>query len=123
VHVTRVQRRPLAWLALCAVLCSVALPVLEAHPIGAADDAACRFVTGSSDNGGSRIATQESRQAPEHCVVCHLQRALGGAFVSDVAALTAPFQAVSCLGLGESHPLSAACAAPSSRGPPALLSI
>ena len=108
---------------LCAVLCSVSLPVLETHPMGDADDAACRLVSTSGGNGGSRLLSAESKETPEHCVVCHLQRALGGAFASDAAALTAPFQAVSCLGLGESHPLSAACAAPSSRGPPALLAI
>jgi hypothetical protein len=104
-------------------MCSLALPVLDAHPMGIADDAACRLVSASGDNGGSRIVAPGSQQTPEHCVVCHLQRALGGAFVSDVASLTSPFVAVSCLGLGESHPLAAACDAPSSRGPPVLLPI
>jgi hypothetical protein len=108
---------------LCAFLCGLALPVLEAHPMGVEDDALCRLVPSSADNGAARVGATESQQIPDHCVVCHLQRALGGAFVSNVAALTSPFQAVSCLGLGESHPLAAVCAAPSSRGPPVLLSI
>jgi hypothetical protein len=103
-------------------MCSLALPVLDAHPLGVADDAACRLESASA-SGGARMVAPESQATPEHCVVCHLQRALGGAFVSDAAALAAPFQAALCLELDESHPLAAACAAPSSRGPPVFLSI
>lgn len=92
--------------------------------MGAADDAACRLVPGWTDHGALRIAAPGSRESrPEHCVVCHLQRAISGAFVSDVAALTSPLVGLSGARLSQTSPVTAADAAPSSRGPPAVLSI
>ena len=115
----RALQRTLAWVALAACLGSVVLPGLEAHPAGAADDAACRLVVGHDGHSLPGIAAPESSvQGPDHCVVCHLQRALRGAFVSDVATLTSPIEAESFARLTWSFPSAGALAAPTSRGPP-----
>jgi len=116
-----VLRRPLAWFALAAFLCSLALPVLEAHPMGAADDAACRLPAG--DEGGAAIGAPDSEETSEHCVVCHLQRGLSGASPSNVAAFSTPFESASHAWLDHGDPVSACSASRSSRGPPVLLSI
>jgi hypothetical protein len=89
--------------------------------MGAADDAACRLEIGSNGHDAARMASPVSRDlAADHCVVCHLQRALGGAFVADSAALVSPVEGFTCAVSSQTSPVSAAVAAPSSRGPPAL---
>jgi len=115
----RRQRRPLARLALFAFLCGGMLPFYEAHPLGAADDAACWLTAGAE--GAARVGAPGSEETSEHCVVCHLQRGLSGASPSNVAALSTPFESSSSPWFDQPAPLSACCAAPSSRGPPASL--
>ena len=112
-------QRSLTWVALAACLGGVVLPVLESHPAGSADDAACRLLVDTDGHGATGIAGPESlAHAPDHCVVCHLQRALRGAFVSDVATLTSPIQAATLARMTRSDPSAGALAEPSSRGPP-----
>ena len=119
--VFRRQRRPLARLAFFAFLCGWMLPFYEAHPLGLADDAAC--LVAASENGASTVGAPGSGETSEHCLVCHLQRGLSGASPSAVVALSTPFESSSCSWLYQGDPLSAACAAPSSRGPPRFFSI
>ena len=97
------------------------LPFYEAHPLGLADDAACLVAAG--ENGASTVGAPGSGETSEHCLVCHLQRGLSGASPSAVVALSTPFESSSCSWLYQGDPLSAACAAPSSRGPPRFFSI
>jgi hypothetical protein len=108
-----------AWFALCAFLCSLALPVLDVHAIGDADDAACQVSPRSDVRIAVRVSAASSSGVPaEHCVFCHLQRALSGASIADDPALYSPCLSPSCLPFTESHPLAATYAAPTSRGPP-----
>ena len=97
------------------------LPFYEAHPLGLADDAAC--LVAPAENAASSVVAPGSEQSGEHCLVCHLQRGLSGVSPSAVAALSTPFESSSCSWLAQGDPLSAACAAPSSRGPPRFFSI
>jgi len=115
----RRQRRPLARLALFAFLCGWMLPFYEAHPLGLDDDAACVAVPGESR--ASTVGARGSGQTAEHCLVCHLQRGLSGASPSAVVALSTPLESSLRSWLDQRDPLSAAHAAPSSRGPPFLL--
>lgn len=117
----RRHRCPLARLAFFAFLCGSMLPFYEAHPLGVADDAACLVASG--DNGASRVGGPSAEDAGEHCLVCHLKRGLSGASPSAVVSLSTPFESSSCSWFDQRDPLSAANAAPSSRGPPAPLSI
>lgn len=116
--VLRRRRRSLGRLALFAFLCGWMLPLYEAHPLGALDDAACRLP--ASEAFASSVAAPEPQSNPEHCVVCHLQRGLSGASPSNATALSTPFEFSSCLRFDQRVPLSASSDAPSTRGPPAL---
>lgn len=120
---TRSQQRTLAWLALIACLSSIVLPGFEIHPAGLADDAACRLVLGSDDDLTRVAASDPSEHPADHCEVCHLQRALRGAFASETATLTLPILSASLAGLTRSVPSAAALDAPTSRGPPPFLNI
>jgi hypothetical protein len=116
-----ISRRLRTWVALGAFLCSLALPVLEVHPIGEADDAACQVVPA---NVALRIgATPRTASTPEHCIFCHLQRALGGAFASDIAAVPSPSATLLLLTVLEARRLDPTSLAPFSRGPPSLFSL
>ena len=113
--------RPYAWFALVAFLCGWTLPFLEAHPLGL-DDAACEIIAGGTRLAASELDASPSDQGPPaHCVVCHLMRAMSGAVSSDVTTAAAPFVARANRGLTHDLIPSAALAAPSSRGPPAIL--
>jgi hypothetical protein len=115
------QRRPLAWIALYAVLCGCMLPLFEAHPLGLDDDAACVISAGRGQPQATRLHALPNADEgqPAHCVVCHLMRAMSGAMSSDVAALAVPFVATARHGLTDSPPPAALSEAPASRGPPA----
>lgn len=116
--------RPLAWLALSAFLSGVALPLYDEHPLGGADDESSQLVFGATDNGTTRIGWSGPKEAqPEHCVFCHLQRAMSGAFAADVASLAKPFLNATCPVFAEGFTLTGADVAHPSRAPPAPLTI
>jgi hypothetical protein len=119
---TRSYRRVLAGFALWASLWSLALPVLEAHPLGVSDDAACQVLFSPDEHDTLGIAGPGVPGArPEHCDVCHLQRAVSGAFASDGTSIISPLAAPCRNGLTASLPVEADAAAPASRGPPVAL--
>lgn len=115
------QRRPLAWIALYAVLCGWVQPLFEAHPLGLDDDAACVISAGRGQPQATRLHALPNADEgqPAHCVVCHLMRAMSGAMSSDVAALAVPFVAMARYGLAGNPTPFPPSEAPASRGPPA----
>ena len=111
--------RPISWLALCAFILGSSLPVWDEHPLGAADDAAC-FTAAAWESVEHPHVTADST-APgqsEHCVYCHLQRAMAGAAVAHPPALFTPAPSVSILAGVESLALALAAPARPSRAPP-----
>ena len=120
----RRRRRSLGRLALFAFLCGWMLPLYEAHPLGLADDAACLIAPQQGESTATKVeAAVAGDGQPSHCYVCHLMRAMSGAVASKVARLVAPFEPSTGTFLTDSSPFAAVQAAPSSRGPPASLSI
>ena len=115
-HVNR-----LAWCALVAFLSGLAVPLYESHPIDAADDAACATGGGVGPDGVKPVmrAAVPGDHRPDHCVVCHWLRAIGGAVVQDVAALGAPATPASSQIAGSGAVLAAAYLTGASRAPPA----
>ena len=98
------------------------VPFLEAHPLGLQDDAACEILATSNDSAAPQLdAVKDTDGQPTHCVVCHLMRAMSGALSSDVTTLSAPIVAGPNCVLPADPTLAATLAAPSSRGPPAIL--
>jgi hypothetical protein len=120
----RRRRRGLARVALFAFLCGWMLPFYEAHPLGLADDSACLIAPGPGESTPTKLeAAVAGEGLPSHCYVCHLMRAMSGAVASDVARLVVPFEPSSRPSLADRSAPAAVQAAPSSRGPPASLSI
>jgi len=118
------SRRLRTWVALGAFLGSLALPVLDVHPIGDTDDAACQIVPSAQANALLRIgATGGGSSAPEHCVFCHLQRTLGGACISNLAAVPSPSASMARLPVVAGRHLNPTSLAPFSRGPPSFFSL
>src|SRR5262245_30596170 len=80
--------RSIVWLALFGFLSSTGLPLYESHGLGAADDAAC--VTTGEKSGHDVMSAPGADDAPKHCAVCHLLRAVNGSITPGIVALTAP---------------------------------
>lgn len=116
---TRRRLRSLAWVALWAFVCSLALPVAGGHPLGADDDGAC--LVGSTWGSGDAPqlgAPRADNERPGHCVFCHWLRAMSGALASDVVALAAPVSPFSSGIRATCLVPATALAAASSRAPP-----
>jgi hypothetical protein len=109
--------RSLTCLALSALLWSVALPVAETHVVGDPDAAAFEWI-GSASGGPGVESVSDVSAAPEHCVLCHWQRAVSGASLNGAAIVATP-AAVPLPGTRISPRFSApASAAHPSRAPP-----
>ena len=94
------------------------LPFAEAHPLGQ-DDAACLALTQSAP---SKVAAASGDQdQSQHCVICHLMRAMSGAVPVDVATLAVAIVASPQPVVSTDAALTVTFAQPSSRGPPAAL--
>ena len=116
--------RPFAWFALVAFLCGWMLPFFEAHPLGFDDDTACSayaLVRASARSSApDRIdSSDSSNRAPQHCLLCHLMRALNGTVTVDVARVSAPLVTASALSVADVPARSIVLSSCSSRGPPA----
>lgn len=107
-----------AWLALWIFLGGLVLPIVSpAHP--ADDDQAPSGLELYSHHPWSEIATVLPPVAPEHCAICHWERALSCASASTPVDVTGQFEAVAVR--QADTPVSAASAPvrhASSRAPP-----
>ena len=104
---------------MCAVLLGSSLPVWDEHPLGAADDVACLGTAAWQSVDYPHVGVDTTAPGrPEHCVYCHLQRAMAGAAIAHPPALFVPAPFVPALGTGESVTLTAAAPARPSRAPP-----
>lgn len=95
-------------------------PLHDTHPLGVADDAAC--FTGAAWGSVDHPHVDADPTAPgrpEHCVYCHLQRALAGASPASLVVLVAPEGAALAARLVEDAPAAAVFSAHASRAPPA----
>ena len=111
--------RSIAWLALFGFLSSTGLPLYESHGLGAADDAAC--VTAGEKSGRDVMSAPGADDAPKHCAVCHLLRAVNGSVTPGTVALTVPAE----LSAASGRPLDLLVATDhsvrASRAPPSTL--
>jgi hypothetical protein len=114
-------RRSVSWLLLAGFLATQTAAWFEAQHVLALDDAACEgMVAGDHQKGGPLIENDLASPDVEHCLICHLQRAMGHAqfgvipvaFSAPVAPAE-PADQASPLPSGVPHGVSP-------RGPPSL---
>ena len=120
--VIRPALRPFSWLALCAIVLVSFLPVWDEHPLGLADDAACNTVAAWQSPDHPHVGSDTTAPAlPEHCVYCHLQRAVAGATIAHAPVLFVPAPFVPAFGSGQQFAVAAVAPACPSRAPPVSL--
>jgi hypothetical protein len=104
---------------LCAILVGSSLPAWDEHPLGIADDAACFSVAAWQSVDHPHVGADTTAPGqPEHCVYCHLQRAVAGAAIAHPPVLFVPVPFALVLGSSEHLMLAVAAPARPSRAPP-----
>jgi hypothetical protein len=68
-----------AWIALCAFLGGLALPIVTARHEAFEDDAACVTSLRSGGAATARVGATSTTARPAHCAICHWLRAVSGA--------------------------------------------
>ena len=107
-------------LALAALLRGMALPALLAHGADP-DDASYAFE--STLGPGHDLALESPKadeQQPLHCVLCHWQRAIGGASSAQYVSAAHVTAASAAPRIGDARSTDASTSATPSRGPPAF---
>ena len=108
-------------MAIAAFVSSFVLPLAAAgHPVRA-DDAACNLAAGQARDEETQFRTPDAVSTPDHCPLCHFQRAVGGASPSRTAGISTPSVSSVAVSATEGHAHTLALGTRSSRAPPALL--
>lgn len=114
-------KRVRAWVAIAAFVASFGLPMTAAdHPMRA-DDAACNLSAGESAGAESRLQNAAPNEAPDHCPLCHFQRAVGGASPSRAARIAASTDSSMTVLASFRRTHAPVLGSRASRAPPALL--
>ena len=116
--------RSVTWLVMLSFLPGMSLPVWDSHPIGLSDDAACQLATAGEAGPQQHVDSSSAIPGlPDHCVFCHLQRAMAGATAAQAVALLVPAAHSAATMAGERAPRVAPNTSRLSRAPPASLTV
>ena len=110
-----------AWVAVAAFVSSFGLPLAASDHAVRADDAACNLTADGSGGSETQLRTPAAVSTPDHCPLCHFQRAVGGATPSRAARISAPSMSSVAVASAARHAHTLALVTRSSRAPPALL--
>ena len=112
-------QRVRAWVAIAAFVASFGLPMAAAdHRV--ADDAACN-VAAVPGGAETRVQNAVPNEAPDHCPLCHFQRAVGGASPTRAARLSTSTDSSMTVPASFRRTHAPVLGTRSSRAPPALL--